>query len=84
MNARICSICGGPQARAYRVSGLLLRYVCEDCFVSRCIHCGTACVDKAGKLSKGVTVGIYHAMYCKSCSGAQMEKDIMEHRPHTE
>jgi len=70
---RNCSICNAPQANAYRVSGLLLRYVCDDCFQSRCIHCGRECTDAAGKLLPGVTFGIYYALYCEACSAINME-----------
>jgi len=78
MEAKSCSICGGPHARAYRVSGLLLRHVCEDCFVSRCVHCGKLCLDKEGKLFKGVTMGIYHALYCQDCSWEKTEQNILK------
>jgi len=70
---RNCSICDGPRASAYRVSGLLLRYVCDDCFQSRCIHCGKQCVDEKGKILHGVRFGIYYALYCKACSSTGME-----------
>jgi len=76
MNAgkrRNCSICDGPHARAYRVAGMLLRYVCEECFQSRCIHCGKECLDATGNVAPGVTFGIYYALYCADCSAARME-----------
>jgi hypothetical protein len=81
MEGKLCSICGGPHARAFRVSGLLLRHVCEECFVSRCIHCGAPCLDDAGRLLKGTATGIYHALYCKDCSWENMEKNIMKNLP---
>ena len=68
-----CSICDAPRANAYRVAGLLLRYVCDDCFQGRCIHCGMECMDATGKFLPGVTFGIYYALYCKACSATNME-----------
>jgi hypothetical protein len=84
MEGKSCSICGGPHARAYRVSGLLLRHVCEDCFGSRCVHCGEPCLDKTGGLLKGVTLGAYHALYCKACSRKNVERNIPGNLPSEE
>ena len=71
-----CNICATPRARAYRVAGLLVRYACDDCFLSRCIHCGALCVDEKGAILPGVTFGMYNSLYCATCSAGNTEQDI--------
>jgi len=73
---RKCSICSASPARTYRVSGLLVRYACDDCFLSRCIHCGAWCVDEQGRILPGVKLGVYHALYCQKCSAENTEADL--------
>ena len=74
-----CSICGSANARAYRVSGMLIRHLCGNCFGSRCVHCGAMCVDKAGVLIKGATMGPYNDMYCKKCSHQDVSSEVIKH-----
>ncbi len=79
METKSCGICGSANARAYRVTGLLLRHVCPSCFGSRCVHCGATCVDKEGKLAKGATMGSFNDLYCKKCSKRDIPQEVRHH-----
>lgn len=81
MEGKSCGICGEPRARAYRVSGMLLRHLCANCFASRCVHCGAICVDKEGSLLKGATMGAYKDQYCKKCSRQNVAQKIKGELP---
>lgn len=71
-----CDICHDPSARIYKVAGLALRHVCDECFVSRCVNCGAVCVDHTGKLLPGVGFGIYHALFCERCLSGDMDQSL--------
>jgi len=63
----ICSFCGCPHVRVYKIAGVLMRYACDECFVTRCMGCGERCVDERGHLLEGIKFGLYGSLYCKRC-----------------
>ena len=76
-----CSFCGCPHVRAYRIAGALLRYACDECFVTRCMGCGALCVDDRGKLQPGVKFGLHHALYCERCFSAPAAEILPDQSP---
>jgi len=63
----LCAFCDGPHVRAYKIAGALVKYACDECFLTRCISCGILCVDEQGHLLEEVKFGLNHALYCERC-----------------
>ncbi len=68
-----CSICDGPRAHVYKLTGTGERMICVDCFETRCVECGALCVNGRGELLQGVSVDVLSALYCDSCLPEQEE-----------
>ena len=77
-----CNWCGCRRGSAYKIAGTLLRYACDECFVSRCICCGTVCVDEQGHLLPGVKFGLHDALFCKNCPSTPGERHLTDLTDH--
>ena len=73
-----CSFCDSPKTGPIKVIGKLLRYACDECFVSRCMICGILCLNPNGHFLLGVKHDRHQALYCKSCSSVPRREHLVD------